>query len=197
MRFPFSRRPVASLASLALAIAVLLAALPAAGGAGLFDYLVGTWSGTGTVKLTEGGREKIKCKAAYEVPESTRVNLHLTCASDTYKITLNGTMQYRDGVITGTWGETTRDVEGSFTGRVNGNQIVLNTSGIIAAALTVTTTGPSQTVVLKIEGAKVSSVSITLKREGVSVIPADVPLMPRTQASLDGPFCLAHRFFEW
>ena len=161
-----SMRIARRLAGLALTAALLLAVLPTCGAAGLFDYLVGTWSGTGTVKLTEGGREKIKCKASYAVPESTTVRLHLTCASDTYKITLEGTMKYRDGVITGSWRETTRDVEGSFTGRVNGNQIVLNTSGVIAAALTVTTTGPSQTVVLKLEGAKVSSVSITLKREG-------------------------------
>jgi hypothetical protein len=164
MRFPFSIRAAVSPARLALVVALLLTAL-AASGAGLFDYLVGTWSGTGTVKLTDGGREKIKCKASYAVPESAIVKISLTCASEIYKITLEGTMQYRDGVITGTWRETTRDVEGSFTGRVNGNQILLNTSGIIAAALTVTTTGPTQTVVLKLEGAKVSSVTITLKRE--------------------------------
>jgi hypothetical protein len=154
---------------LVLAAALLLGALPASGETGLFDYLIGTWSGTGTVKLLEGGREKIKCRATYEVPESTTAKLRLTCASDTYKITLTGSMQYRNGVITGSWTETTRNVEGSFTGRINGNQIVLNTSGIIAAVLTVTTTGPSQTVVLKLEGAKVSSVSITLKRENGTV----------------------------
>jgi hypothetical protein len=154
---------------LMLAAALLLAALPASGETGLFDYLIGTWSGTGTVKLVEGGREKIKCRATYEVPESTTAKLRLTCASDTYKITLTGSMQYRDGVITGSWTEITRNVEGTFTGRINGNQIVLNTSGIIAAVLTVTTTGPSQTVVLKLEGAKVSSVSITLKREDGTV----------------------------
>src|SRR6516225_2191674 len=112
-----STRIASGFASLALTASLLLATVPASGG-GLFDYLVGTWSGAGTVKLTEGGREKIKCKAIYEVPESTTVKLHLTCASDTYKITLEGTMHYRDGAITGTWRETTRDVEGGFTGRV-------------------------------------------------------------------------------
>jgi hypothetical protein len=146
-----------------------LLAWPIHGQSGPFDYLTGSWSGTGVVKMTEGGSERIKCKALYELPGSSTVRIRLTCASDTYKIELSGSLQERDGAITGSWSEATRKVEGSLSGRVSGNQIVLTTSGIVAGTLTLTTTGNRQTALLQPQGAKVRSVSITMTREGMTV----------------------------
>jgi hypothetical protein len=156
----------------AAGLAFLLVASPVLGQSGPFDGLAGSWSGTGTVKLTEGGRQRIRCKSAYQLPDRTALALRLTCASDTYKITLIGTMEYRDGAVTGSWSEETRKVEGKFSGRLNGNQMILNTSGVIAATLTVTTTGPRQTVLLQLQGAKVNNVSITMAREETPEKPA-------------------------
>ncbi len=159
-------------ARIAAAVVLLLVASPVHGQPGPFDGLAGSWSGNGIVKLTEGGRDRIRCKSAYEVPDSAALTLQLTCASDTYKITLTGTMEYRDGAVTGSWSEATRKVDGKFSGRVNGNQMVLNTSGVIAATLTVTTTGPRQTILLQLQGAKVNNVSITMAREETAEKPA-------------------------
>jgi hypothetical protein len=151
-----------------LAVFWLLAS-PVHGQSGPFAHLAGSWSGAGTVKMTEGASERIKCKAVYEVPGGPTVTIRLTCASDTYKIELSGTLQERDGTITGSWSEATRKVEGSLSGRISGNQIVLTTSGIIAGSLTLTTTGNRQTALLQPQGAKVRSVSITMTREEMTV----------------------------
>jgi hypothetical protein len=151
-----------------LAGAFLFIASPALGGSGPFEPLGGTWSGAGTVKMTEGGSERIKCKAIYQLSDKATVTLRLTCASDTYKISLSGTMRERDGAISGSWSEATRDVEGILSGRSSGNQIVLTTSGIIAATLTLTTAGNRQTALLQPQGAKIRSVSIALTREEVT-----------------------------
>lgn len=146
-----------------------LLASPVHGQSGPFAYLAGSWSGAGIVKMTEGGSERIKCKALYEVPGGSTVTIRLTCASDTYKIELSGTLQERDGAITGSWSEATRKVEGSLSGRISGNQITLSTSGIIAGTLTLTTSGNRQTALLQPQGAKVRSVSITMTREEMTV----------------------------
>ncbi|HLN09874.1 MAG TPA: hypothetical protein VK281_13095 [Xanthobacteraceae bacterium] len=147
------------------ATACLLIAAAAYGQSASFKSLAGSWSGAGIVRLTEGGSERIKCRAIYELADHSTVTLRLTCASDTYKIALSGSMQDRDGAITGSWSESTRKVEGTLSGRVRDNQIILKTAGVIPATLTLTTTDARQSALLQPEGAKVRSVSITMTRD--------------------------------
>jgi hypothetical protein len=160
-----STRPARGLVGSLRAIAFLLVASAAHGQSGSFESLAGSWSGSGIVKLTEGGSERIKCKAIYQLADRSTVTLRLTCASDTYKIALSGTMHDREGAIAGSWSESTRKVEGMLSGHVRDNKIVLKTSGVIPATLTLTTTGARQSALLQPEGAKVRSVSITLTRD--------------------------------
>ena len=126
-----STRPARGLVGSLRAIAFLLVASAAHGQSGSFKSLAGSWSGSGIVKLTEGGSERIKCKAIYQLADRSTVTLRLTCASDTYKIALSGTMHDREGAIAGSWSESTRKVEGMLSGRVRDNKIVLKTSGVI------------------------------------------------------------------
>ncbi|MGA2124750.1 MAG: hypothetical protein ABSG76_01230 [Xanthobacteraceae bacterium] len=149
----------------AAVVGFLVVASPAHSQSGPFEPLAGAWSGTGIVKLTEGGSERIKCRALYELGDRSTVALRLTCASDTYKIVLSGTMQDHDGAITGAWSESTRKVDGMLSGHVHDNRIVVKTSGVIPATLTLTTAGARQSALLQPEGAKVRSVSITLTRD--------------------------------
>src|SRR3979490_1751036 len=56
---------------------------------GPFAGFSGTWSGNGTVSLSDGSTERIRCKADYKVDGSglgLKQNLH--CASDSYKFDL-------------------------------------------------------------------------------------------------------------
>src|ERR1700709_437474 len=57
---------------------------------GPFAGFSGAWSGNGTVALSDGTTEKIRCKADYKVNDSglgLKQSLH--CASDSYKFDLS------------------------------------------------------------------------------------------------------------
>ena len=57
---------------------------------GPFTGFNGSWSGNGTVALSDGTTERIRCKASYNV-NSTGLGLKQTlrCASDSYKFDLS------------------------------------------------------------------------------------------------------------
>lgn len=48
----------------------------------------GSWSGSGTVRLTEGGTEAVRCRIRYEKGSGRTFVLHVTCAhsNGTFKV---------------------------------------------------------------------------------------------------------------
>ena len=47
----------------------------------------GAWTGSGDIAMTDGSREKIRCRASYSVPPSgEKLHIELNCASDSYKV---------------------------------------------------------------------------------------------------------------
>ncbi|HMI15990.1 MAG TPA: hypothetical protein VK526_06480, partial [Bradyrhizobium sp.] len=72
--------------------------------AGPFVGFEGAWSGTGTVALSDGTIERIRCKADYKVNGSglgLKQNLH--CASDSYKFDLSSDVTSNGDRISGNW----------------------------------------------------------------------------------------------
>jgi hypothetical protein len=146
------------------AAVLLLASVPGHTQSGPFTMLGGSWAGTGTIKLTDGGSERIRCKATYDLVSSSNVTLSLTCASDSYKFALLGSMLSNGGSISGNWTESTRNVAGSVSGRVSGNQIAVTTSGALNASLQLTTNGNTQSVLLRSQGTSIQALTISMKR---------------------------------
>jgi hypothetical protein len=73
---------------------------------GPFGQLAGNWSGSGTIDLSSGRREPIKCRASYDVlEEQNKLQLNIHCASDSYNFDLRGSATYAAGTIAGTWSE--------------------------------------------------------------------------------------------
>ena len=69
--------------------------------AGPFDQLAGSWSGSGTIDLSNGTHEPIKCRASYDVlEEQSKLQLNIRCASDSYNFDLRGSATYSAGAIT-------------------------------------------------------------------------------------------------
>src|SRR5271165_5507364 len=57
---------------------------------GPFAGFDGAWSGTGTVALSDGSVERIRCKANYKVDDTGKgLKRSLHCASDSYKFDLS------------------------------------------------------------------------------------------------------------
>src|ERR1700712_4593251 len=84
----------------------------------------GAWSGTGTVTLSDGTTERIRCKADYKVNGSglgLKQNLH--CASDSYKFDLSSDVTRYGDRIAGNWSERSRNIFGNLQGTAGGGQI--------------------------------------------------------------------------
>lgn len=143
--------------------ALLLSASAAHAQTGPFTSFNGAWSGTGTVSLSDGSTERIRCKANYKV-NGTGLGLQqsLRCASDSYKFDLNSDVVSTQGTVSGTWSEASRNIFGDLRGRASDGQIdVFVEAAGFAANITVTTRGNKQSVSINSKG-EIRGVSITL-----------------------------------
>ena len=134
---------------------------------GPFAGFNGTWSGNGTVLLSDGSTERLRCKADYKVNGNglgLKQNLH--CASDSYKFDLSSDVTSQGDRISGNWSEARRNIFGNLQGTAGGGRIdvFVEASGF-AANLTLTTTGNRQTVQISSKG-EIRGVNITMSKGG-------------------------------
>jgi len=133
-----------------------------------FDRLAGQWSGSGTIDLSNGSREPIKCRAAYDVlGNQKKLQLNIRCASDSYNFELQASALYSAGAISGIWSEQTHNVGGTISGRADGDHFqVLAKSQSFSASLTLITHGGRQSVLIRAQNAQASvkGASISLRR---------------------------------
>jgi hypothetical protein len=121
------------------------------GSEGPFLGLSGYWSGSGTITMTNGAAERIRCRATYAVNGTGRaVQETLRCASDSYRLEIS----------------TSRGVSGSISGRASGSEILANVAGGgFVARLDVRTHGDRQSVTIRPQGGTdVAAVSIALHK---------------------------------
>jgi hypothetical protein len=130
---------------------------------GPFAGFEGSWAGTGTVALSDGSTERIRCKADYKVNGtglSLKQSLH--CASDSYKFDLSSDVTSQGERISGNWSEASRNIFGNLQGTAGGGQIeVFVEANGFAANLTLKTTGNKQTVQINSKG-EIRGVNITM-----------------------------------
>ena len=159
---------IASIAAAVCVIALSLSPLPGyATQQGPFADLSGEWSGGGTVTLSSGSNEKIRCRATYDSQAAgNNLKLTLRCASDSYNVDFRGTAVNSGGNMTGNWFESTNQAAGQFFGSIKGNRIDARIEGqTFAALLNMTTSGNRQSVSLRSPGSRVSSITMALTRQ--------------------------------
>src|SRR5437764_8383295 len=135
---------------------------------GPFAGFEGAWTGTGTVSLSDGSTERIRCKADYKVA-GTGLSLKqaLHCASDSYKFDLTSDVTSQGERISGNWSETNRNIFGNLQGTAGGGQIeVFVEANGFAANLSLRTNGTKQTVQISSKG-EIRGVNITMTRGGL------------------------------
>ena len=130
---------------------------------GPFAGFDGAWSGTGTVSLSDGSTEHIRCKAEYKVnPNGMSLKQKLDCASDSYKFDLTSDVTSNGERISGNWSEASRNIFGNLQGTAGGGQIdVFVEANGFSANLTLHTTGNKQTVSIVSKG-EIRGVNITM-----------------------------------
>ena len=136
--------------------------------AGPFTQLAGSWSGSGTIDLSDGRHEPIKCNASYDILENqNKLQLRIRCASDSYNFNLISSATYAAGAIKGNWTESTRNAAGSLSGNVEGGGFSVVASGpSFTANLNLVTDGDKQSVTIKSRDANtaVRGATISMQR---------------------------------
>lgn len=132
-----------------------------------FDNVAGSWSGSGSMKPSDGPREHVRCKVDY-VPKNAgqSVKMNVRCASDAYKMDLSANIDENGTTLSGNWFESTYRQGGSVSGQNVNGLIEAKVEGqTITALLTVRTKGNRQSFVMESPGAWISQVSIELVRD--------------------------------
>jgi hypothetical protein len=150
--------------ALAAAVFILSSAANAQGAANAFEMMKGNWTGTGTITLGGGAKERIRCRATYDV-DGDFVRQDLRCASDSYKFEMQNELTNNGGQVNGNWNEVSRRASGRIYGSVSSGRIeaMAETSGF-AATFVLTTRGDQQTVKIESKSPDISDVSISLRR---------------------------------
>jgi hypothetical protein len=130
-----------------------------------FTELPGSWAGTGTIALSSGAKERIRCRATYRLENPVNLRLEMSCTSDSYRFELRSHIIYDNQTISGSWDEQTRHVSGLLTGRASGARIQARAEGqTFTALLDMTTRGNRQSVSIQSPGSEMSGVTILLTR---------------------------------
>jgi hypothetical protein len=153
-------------ASLAFVLIFLGAGLATAQAAAPFSGLAGKWSGDGSIALTKGTTERMRCDATYTVSGGgENVDLRLRCASDSYHFDLRISLADSAGAVLGNWSEPTQSVEGGISGTASHDLVTVTARGQdFSAAVTVATRGDTQKVQINAQSGELSRVAITLHR---------------------------------
>ena len=132
---------------------------------GPFAGFDGSWGGNGTVTLSDGTTERIRCKADYKVNgNGLGLKQSLHCASDSYKFDLSSEVTSQGQRISGNWSEKSRNIFGSLQGTAGGGVIdVFVEANGFAANLTLRTTGTKQSVQISSKG-EIRGVNITMTK---------------------------------
>jgi hypothetical protein len=128
-----------------------------------FAGLDGAWSGSGTVSLSDGSTERLRCRADYKV-DHTGLGLKQTlrCASDSYKFDLSSDVTSQGDRVSGQWTETNRNIFGSVQGTAGSGKIdVMVEAPGFTASLVLRTSGNKQTVQISSKG-DIRGVSISM-----------------------------------
>ncbi len=138
----------------------------AAEAAAPFLGLAGAWTGDGSIVLTKGTTERMRCNATYIVGGGgEKVDLTLRCASDSYKFDLRIGLVDTAGSVLGNWSEPSQSIEGGISGTASEGLVQATARGQnFTAAVTVATRGNAQTVRINAQSGDLSHVAITLHR---------------------------------
>jgi hypothetical protein len=128
-----------------------------------FVGLDGAWSGNGTISLSDGSSERIRCRANYKVDGSgLGLKQNLRCASDSYKFDLSSDVTSQGDRISGNWTEASRNIMGNLQGTAGGGKMeVLVEAPGFSANLLLRTSGNKQTVQISSKG-DIRGVTITM-----------------------------------
>ena len=84
----------------------------------------GYWTGNGSVILSNGNTERVKCSVTYKVTDGgTQIRQSMRCASADYKIDALAELRVKGERVSGSWEEKTYSATGAVTGTLLRQQL--------------------------------------------------------------------------
>ena len=128
--------------------------------------LSGYWSGSGSIALSNGKTERVKCQVLYRSESAGHISQTMRCASADYNINSLAELTVSGSKVTGTWEEKTYAAKGAVDGRYGGDTFSLSIQGAnFTASMSVTLSNCRQSVTITPSGLEVSRISITLAKQ--------------------------------
>jgi hypothetical protein len=127
-----------------------------------FDTLLGTWRGSGTVRLNTG-TERLSCNAYY-TGGGQRLGMAIRCTSPSGKVEIRSKLSLSGNQLSGNWEERTYNASGAASGTANPGKLNIRVSGSIRGSMVVNYSRSSQSVSISTSGSPLQGVSIRLTR---------------------------------
>ena len=114
-----------------------------------FAGLLGRWTGEGKLGVKDNAPEIVKCRVTYIAGEDAdHLKQTIRCATAGGSIEVQSAVSHAAGVLTGTWSETTHNINGELSGQVTprGFRVVVK-GGELAANMDIIMMRNSQQIV--------------------------------------------------
>lgn len=95
----------------------------------VISQLEGSWRGSGVASPSKGARERISCRATYDVV-GPNIRQSINCAGADYRINVRGRLSIKGATISGSWQESHFNYSGGASGTVRGDTIFLRIRGV-------------------------------------------------------------------
>lgn len=166
MAHKFQMVAAAGMVAVATTLGLALDRSPPAQAASPIEALAGYWSGMGSVALSSGKSERVKCAVTYKISGSgSQIKQNMRCASPDYKIEAAADLRVHGSNVTGNWEEKTYSANGQVSGRVAGSNFNLSIKGAaFSAALSLNTTECKQTISITPQGLDVTRIHLSLAK---------------------------------
>lgn len=131
-----------------------------------FEGFAGVWSGSGTIALSNGRTERLRCEAVYAAASADiSLRQNLSCRSDSYVFELRTEVEYEGGRISGRWSETSRSLVGRISGQARDRRVEAVAEGPgFSARIEMSTSGRRQVVSIRSQGTELSRIAVELTR---------------------------------
>ncbi len=126
----------------------------------------GRWSGWGSVKMSNGSDERVKCVATYFIRDGgSAIDQNLRCASPDYKIDAKAHFKVNGSRVVGEWEERTHSAKGQVAGTKTDNGFELAVQGdTFTARLIMTSSACKQSINIRPTGLNITQVAIGLRK---------------------------------
>lgn len=129
-----------------------------------FNTLLGSWGGSGLIRLQDGTTERLRCNAYYTGGGSA-LGIAIRCTSDTQKVEIRSKLSYANGRLSGHWEERTFNAEGDITGTASDGRLKFSITGSVGGSMDVQFDKSIQNVTILTEGIALKSVKVKLGKQ--------------------------------